>query len=184
MLTGYHTVEDRSNPDVILLEGPFRCEREDAWLGHGYYFWDTDIGWAHKWGKDAYKRREYVICRGNIENTPEILYDLVGNVEHMLEFKEMIKLFEADESYQRARPLVAEIFQFMQNRGFFTHKAIRAADNPFSNVVEVDFRPPRNEEEPQNRPFMRLGQRVQICLLEKSDITLRDFSIVFPEKYL
>lgn len=184
MIVGYHTVEDRNNPDVILLEGPFRCEQEDAWLGHGYYFWDTDIGWAHKWGKNAYRRRGYVICMANIENNPEVMFDLVGNVEHMMEFEEMIKLLEADASYQRERPLVAEIVEFMKKRGFFTHKAIRAADNPSPNVVEVDFRPPRNMNQPSNRPFMRLGQRVQICLLEKSEITLQDFSIVYPEKYL
>ena len=43
MLTGYHTVEDRDNPDEIEADGPFKCTRGDAWLGPGYYFWDSKI---------------------------------------------------------------------------------------------------------------------------------------------
>jgi hypothetical protein len=181
MIIGYHTVEDRNNPDLIKLEGPFRCEREDAWLGHGYYFWDTNIHWAHNWGRDAYRRKGYIICQAKIN--PDIMFDLVGNIGHQMEFEEMIKLLEADESYQREKPLVAEIIDFMKDRGFFAHKSVRAADNPY-NVVEVDFRPPRNQEQPNNRPFMRIGQRVQICLFEKSELTLHDFSIIFPDNYM
>lgn len=189
MITGYHTVEDRNNPEVILMEGPFRCEREDAWLGHGYYFWDTNILWAHDWGVQNCNKRKspwkggYVICQADIENSPEVLFDLVGNVQHQMEFEEMIKLLEADESYQQQRPLVAEVILFMAERGFFPYKCIRAADNP-PKIVEIDFRPPRNQAHPSDRPHMRIGQRVQICLLEISDLTLQDFSIVFPEKYL
>lgn len=181
MIIGYHTVEDRGNPEHIEMEGPFRCEREDAWLGHGYYFWDTNIEWAHQWGGNAYKQNGYVVCKANLNS--DIMYDLVGNVSHQMEFEEMIKLFEGDESYQREKPLVAEIIDFMKDRGFFTHKSVRAADNP-PKVVEIDFRPPRNIVHPENRPHMRIGQRVQICLFEKNELTLHDFSIVFPHKYL
>ena len=41
-IIGYHTLEDRGNPKEILESGPKQCFRADAWLGHGYYFWDTD----------------------------------------------------------------------------------------------------------------------------------------------
>lgn len=189
MLTGYHTVEDRNNPDVILLEGPFRCEREDAWLGYGYYFWDTKIEWAREWGKNNCLRKKdpwkdgYVICQALIVNDPDIMFDLVGNVSHQEEFEQVIKLLEADESYVDAQPLVSEILAFMQEKGMFTYKSIRAADNN-NKVIEINFRPPRIQERPQNRPYMRIGQRVQICVVEKSNLTLQEFSIIFPEKYL
>lgn len=182
MITGYHTVEDRDNPDYIELEGPFRCERADAWLGHGYYFWDTYEPWAHEWGKNAYRRKGYVVCQAMLN--PDVMYDLFGNVAHQMEFEEAIKLLEADESFQGERPLAAEVILFMKDRGFLLYKSIRAADNPPDRVVEVDFRPPKNTVQPHNRPHMRIGQRVQICLLEKSELTLQGFSIVFPEKYL
>ncbi len=189
MTTGYHTVEDRGNPDYIEMEAPFLCERDDAWLGHGYYFWDTNITWAHEWGNGNMNRVRnpwldgYVICKAAIENAPEIMFDLVGNVEHQLEFEAMIELLEADESYHRERPVVAEILQFMNDQGFFTYKSVRAADYPPKKIVEVDFRPSKGGQAPQRPPFMIIGQRFQVCLFEKSAVTLRDFSIIFPSNY-
>jgi len=183
MLTGYHTIEDRGNPDEIESEGPFLCKREDAWLGNGYYFWDTKFEWAHQWGEKAYKTKGYVICRADLEDAPSVMYDLFGNVAHQEEFEEMIELLKADRSYSRAKPLVSEILAFLQRQNLFPYRGIRAADN-YNKVIEVDFRPPRSAKKPENRPYMRVGQRVQICLIEKSNLTLRNFTIVYPEKYL
>lgn len=42
----YQTVEDRNNPDDVEQHGPFLCTNKMAWLGHGYYFWDTFINLA------------------------------------------------------------------------------------------------------------------------------------------
>ncbi len=58
----YQTVSDRDNADYIEDNAPFRCERKDAWLGEGYYFWDTLIKNAHWWGEIAYNN-EYVITK-------------------------------------------------------------------------------------------------------------------------
>ena len=38
----YQTVEDRGNPDYVEQHGPFICTNKNAWLGEGYYFWDTN----------------------------------------------------------------------------------------------------------------------------------------------
>ena len=32
----YQTLEDRNNIEYIETNGPFKCERPDACLGHGY----------------------------------------------------------------------------------------------------------------------------------------------------
>ena len=39
----YQTLENRNNPDQIEEQGPFLCNRKSAWLGEGYYFWDSFI---------------------------------------------------------------------------------------------------------------------------------------------
>lgn len=36
--TLFQAVKDLDNPDEIEQNGPFKCRREDAWLGEGYYF--------------------------------------------------------------------------------------------------------------------------------------------------
>ena len=51
----YQTVEDRGNPDYVEQHGPFICTNKNAWLGEGYYFWDTIIELAHWWGNLCYK---------------------------------------------------------------------------------------------------------------------------------
>lgn len=53
--TLYQTVEDRNNPSEIETEGPFLCVRNNAWLGRGYYFWDTFVELAHWWGNTIYQ---------------------------------------------------------------------------------------------------------------------------------
>ena len=47
----YQTVDDRRNIKYVLENAPFKCTRNDAWLGEGYYFWDTFINFAHWWGE-------------------------------------------------------------------------------------------------------------------------------------
>ena len=34
----YQTLEDKSNDNYVRENGPFCCERGDAWLGKGYYY--------------------------------------------------------------------------------------------------------------------------------------------------
>ena len=52
----YQTLEDRSNIDYVEENGPFICRRNSAWLGIGYYYWDTFVDNAHLWGEKIYKK--------------------------------------------------------------------------------------------------------------------------------
>jgi hypothetical protein len=174
MLTGYHTVEDRGNPDVIEVDGPFKCTRKNAWLGPGYYFWDSKIEWAHKWGKDAYKEKGYVICSAQIENKTEVMFDLFGNVQHQDEFIQVFEALSAKLNTGEKPPLVAEIIHFLVNQNLFPYKSVRAHDE-WNQAKVISFY--------QERAKMRIGQRVQICLFEKNSVTLQDFLIVHPSHY-
>lgn len=180
MIVGYHTVEDRNNPDVILLEGPFRCEREDAWLGHGYYFWDTRISLAHFWGEVNFRWRGYVVCEALINDDPAILWDLDGKIAHQEEFIAALDMMiDAGVITRDGDATANDVITFLKRQNLMTYKAIRAADED-KDTYFLRFKPRSEPKQAQ----MRLRQRVQICLLEKSEITLQDFSIIYPEKYL
>ena len=51
--TLFQAIKDLDNPDEIEQNGPFKCRREDAWLGEGYYFWDSFVELAHWWGRES-----------------------------------------------------------------------------------------------------------------------------------
>ena len=180
MIIGYHTVEDRGNPDHIEFAGPFLCDREDAWLGHGYYFWDTRIELAHFWGEVNFKRRGYVICEGAIVDDPTILWDLDGRTAHQEEFiKAMDMMIDAGIFSNYDETTSSEVITFLKQQGILTYRAIRAADEDRGTYF-VNFKPISAAKQAK----MRLRQRVQICLLEKNELTLQTFSIIFPDNYL
>lgn len=81
----YHTLEDRENPDEVENRGPFVCTRGDFWFGKGYYFWDTNVEWAHNWGEWSYGEERYIICQATIKLDNNI-FDLTGNVSHKMAF--------------------------------------------------------------------------------------------------
>ncbi|MBK9689303.1 MAG: hypothetical protein IPO65_16695 [Saprospiraceae bacterium] len=61
--TVYQTLENRGNQDYVENNGPFLCSRNNAWLGNGYYFWDSFIENAHWWGWKVKKfTNGYFIC--------------------------------------------------------------------------------------------------------------------------
>lgn len=49
--TMYHTQERRN----VRLSSPVKCERDDAWLGEGYYFWDDSLD-AKQWGHNSKRK--------------------------------------------------------------------------------------------------------------------------------
>ncbi len=175
MIIGYYTVEDRNNPDIIETEGPFKCTRPDAWLGHGYYFWDTRIQLAHDWGRN-FSRRGYVICSGEIADDPTLLWNLDGIIAHQEEFEAAVDMMvEANIIKNHDNTTVGKVITFLKERNILQYKAIRAADEN-KDTYFLKFNSAKQEK-------MRLRQRVQICLLEKTSVLLRDFKIVYPDKY-
>ncbi len=86
MVDAYQTLEDRDNRDDVEASGPFICKRADAWLGDGYYLWDTNIQWAHEWGMNSFKRngKEYLIGKCQVD-TNNNCFDLVGSVANQQE---------------------------------------------------------------------------------------------------
>ena len=178
IVEAFQTLEDLDNIDHIETEGPFECKRSGAWLGFGYYFWDTNMDWAIAWGINAYEKinKEYVIGRCKI-NLGLDCFDLVGNVQHQIDLREVIDVMIKSKKIKNTdEAIVPNVILFMKANNLFTFKSIRAADM-HSKIVGLQFKKDKKE-------YMVINQRVQICVIEKKDVLLRPFSVIYPEKYL
>ena len=191
IVNGYQTVEDRGDRDAVEADGPFLCTRADAWLGHGYYFWDSDVDRAHDWGRFAYWKfkKQYMIGQCELainEGREENCFDLLGVVAHKKEIialaERLLKTGNFDSPEQITVP---KIIEFMKRNGLFPYRAIRAADYP--------PQPQNNSESPigkviyfseRRREGMPVSPqpRVQICVIDKLDVILTPFQVIFPEQ--
>ena len=177
VVTAYQTLEDRDNIDQIEMEGPFECVRGNAWLGHGYYFWDTNMEWALAWGRNSYNRRgrNFVICACSL-NLSSNCFDLFGNVVDQMSFTNIVKSIRESGLLKGTGDLsVPNVIQFMKQNGLFTYNSIRSSDLP-KNTLTVPY---GSESE-----HLAVNPRVQICVINLETVLLQPFSAVYPEKYL
>ncbi len=170
-LTCYQTLEDQDNADHIEKYGPFLCKRPDTWLGDGYYFWDSNIDWAHDWGR-FYSKNGYVICSAQV-HLDDAVFDLFGNVAHQGIFE---RAYDALRGRTHSEITVPQVLVAMKKLGTFRYNAIRAFDEPRS-VFTLRYNLKGSEQ-------LVIGQRVQICLINKNNLLSQTFRIVFPEKYV
>ena len=84
--TLFQAIKDLDNPDEIEQNGPFKCRRKDAWLGEGYYFWDSFVELAQWWGRESLGN-DYVICRSYCAASLPDTDDLYDNPEHIVSFR-------------------------------------------------------------------------------------------------
>lgn len=175
----YHTVEDRNNPDNIECEAPYPCKPYNAWLGDGYYFWDTLIANAHWWGRSHYHYSNYVIVEFNCDNINNgKCYDLHGNMEHLNHFNKYIDLLKKQHLLSD-EDTVSKIINYLKNKtDFLKHfEAIRAYGH-YSKKQQlfVLFE--------KNKPYgLERLPAVQICLFRKNSFNLSSGKIVYPECY-
>lgn len=171
----YQTLEDRGNIDYLENNGPFKCTRSNAWLGFGYYFWDTKIEWAYNWGKNSYKNigKDYVIGECQLE-LDETCFDLFGSVEHQSSFTEVIELLKTHPNTKGANNLnVPNVITYMKSKGIFDYKSIRASDMSYMNNVKIYFTKKKKE-------YTILNPRVQVCVINLNGVFINPFKIVFP----
>ena len=173
IVTGYQTLEDKDNNDEIETDGPFPCNRGNAWLGFGCYFWDSNIFWAHDWGKKSYESRrlKYVIGRCEI-TLGDSCYDLVGSVAHLLDFEQVFEVLKESPKFKGKTLIVANVIEYLKRKDIFKFKSIRAADVP-NNTKKASFGGKWGES-------MVVNPRVQICVIEVQDIILPPFKVIYP----
>ena len=174
IVTAYQTLEHRDNIDEIEMDGPFECQRNDAWLGIGYYFWDTNVEWAHSWGRTAYERigKKYLIgsCEIDIGNQ---CFDLVGSVGDREVFIAAVKAME-ELVKEKGQIIVPNVLQYLKLFTGFPYKSIRSQDIP-RDTKKLKYNELRKEH-------TLLNQRVQICVIDKKGVLLSPFLVIHPQK--
>lgn len=173
IVKAYQTLEDKDNISYVEDNAPFKCTRKDAWLGHGYYLWDSEIEWAHQWGKASYKRKRlnYIIAEigVNIDNT---CFDIFGSVNCQKEFKDVIDIFKKNDKTKDLKDLIVpNIITYMKNLGIFNYNSIRAGD--MNNTFKIHFK--------KQREYTVINQRVQICVLNLKDVIILPVTVVYPK---
>lgn len=164
----YHTVENRNNKDYVEKNAPFMCNRKDAWLGSGYYFWETFVDHAHWWGRQVY-HGSYYICKSGYKETQETVLDLHGDMTQLADFNKGYEML-CKESKKDDFTL-PEVIEHMKRKlgDKFDFKAIRMASQKcWINNKEIGYHfiPTSSKKE----DFISLFPRVQICVFDKDSI--------------
>lgn len=175
----YQTVEDRNNPDDIERYAPYLCNASNAWLGDGYYFWDTLIANAHWWGRSRYHNTSYVIVEFNCDSISNgKCYDLHGNMEHLSHFNQYINLLTKQSLFSDS-DTVSKVIHYLKDKTDFLkrYEAIRAYGHQSKSRSQfVLFE--------RNKCYgLERIPAVQLCLFRKNSLNLSAGRIVFPESY-
>lgn len=173
----FQTLEDRDNIDFVRKHGPFKCSNKGAFLGEGYYFWDTNEEHAHYWGKSSYNGY-YIIGKLEVPYDSSKVFDLTDPY-YLQDFKEAEEyLKEIHKSQYRIS--VRVIINWLMKDSDFKNRfvAIRASDSK---------RPDKSSKIYFNRyrpEYLNLSPRVQICYFSNESFKSLPFIIVYPYKYL
>lgn len=174
--TIFQTLQDRDNADHVEKYGPFICTNSKAWLGKGFYFWDSFIENAHWWGEQNRSNRSYIICKSTIDYNDDLCYDLHGNTETLIEFQEMINQFKELKLLTNNSTLV-EIINFLKKRNIFKHPSIRVSSQKFNNnQFQVKYHK-------KNPSWLELKPLIQICIYNLEKVNHKSFKIIYPKKY-
>lgn len=187
MRKAFQTLEDR---DIHNVEsnGPFICNNKHAWLGNGYYFWDSFIDNAHWWGKEVTKYRNgYIICEANYLLDEKRCFNLVDNPEHLTQFNQTKNILISEGLYKQNVTTVARVIKFIKEKiGIFNYEAIRAygvnSINPvstFSKRTIFQYR-----EDKMSFQYLDSVPAIQICFFTKKSLDLNRFRIIFPVEYI
>jgi hypothetical protein len=181
--TAYQTLENKENRDFVERCGPFPCNRKNAWLGTGYYFWDSFIENAHWWGKDgANYSNGYFICKA-LFDLNELCFNLIDNHDHLKMFNDSKQLMTEQKLYIQNQTTVARIIEHLKSTlKIFNYEAVRAYginslayNSTFSNRTIFDAR--------HNTKYLDSTPAIQICFYTKESLNLRNYTLIYPPEY-
>lgn len=183
----YQTLEDRGNYDDVEKYGPYICSQKNAWLGSGYYFWESFIENAHWWGIEgaAYKNG-YLICESKFELSDEKCFNLIDNPDHIRAFNTIRDTMKQKGLYIDGKTTVARIVnQIKEVIKIFHYEAIRVYgvnsvgfNSPFSNRTIFYYR-----ENKKSLQYLDSTPAIQICFYDKNGLNRKGFKIIHPPEY-
>jgi hypothetical protein len=171
-------VEDRGNPDEVERSGPFLCSRSDAWLGEGYYFWESFIDNAHWWGANAYPEK-YMICRAFYVHDSARCLDL--NTPEGIKIIEGVIIQMKQDGLVSNNIYISRMIEYLKNIGRFHWEAVRVT--PTSNRHGNDS-PHRERAMFNERYGISLRPAIQICFYSKTALQLSGYKIIYPDEYM
>lgn len=180
----YQTLEDR-NGDLDKLEenGPYSCHWENSWLGDGYYFWDTLIENAHWWGKEVRQYPNgYIICQTICDFNDTDCLDLVGNMEHIKMFRDSYSFLKSKGKVNESTTVKKFLAILKGELSSFKYEAIRVngiKSKRIDSIYSVNLFFEENKKQ-----YFELLPAVQICFYSKKSLNLRNYQIVYPDKYI
>lgn len=182
----YQTLKDKKNPLYVKGNGPFICTHNKAWLGDGYYFWDSFLSNGHWWGK-CYHEGEYIICEAicDYHEQHDGCFDLVGNISHFIELQNLVKELQKNGKIKEGTTLRRILNYLRIDLKVFRYKAVRLIGNgtrSLSNNYGINIIL-EHKKHYRNKQFIDLCPPIQICFFEKTSLNLRNYKIVFPEIY-
>tara|TARA_R110000868_G_scaffold148638_1_gene370708 strand:- start:546 stop:1121 length:576 start_codon:yes stop_codon:yes gene_type:complete len=179
------TLQDReSEPTSLEDNGPYKCRKNRAWLTEGYYFWDTHIELGHWWGETIYGIGRYIICEAKAILDVSC-WDLQGNGAHRIELKDACDLMVKSGITTRERVKVPTVIQYLRENGLMKYNSVRALgvqsmSDKSSFYYALPFPGNNNGRKPA---YLEIHPAVQVCLFERTALSLRSFKIVYPEHY-
>lgn len=180
----YQTLKDKGNPDYIEDNAPFICKWENAWLGNGYYFWDTFIENAHWWGKVRHNN-SYVICGAECDFSSDLCFDLVGDTEHMQDFDDTVNLLK-EKKLVDENTTVSRIINFLKEKiPDFKFEAIRVYGIKSISDYNEEYKKYKHRLifEVSKPQYLDYKPAIQLCLFKKTSLNLRNLKIEFPDEY-
>ncbi|MGO3805988.1 MAG: hypothetical protein ACTJHT_06765 [Sphingobacterium sp.] len=176
----YQTLRFLNNNERVLQEGPYKCLRSDAWLGHGYYFWEDSLRPAKYWGKRMHDNK-YIIGKGRCEINEENCFYLVGSVKHNEFFVEALnQISEIGELSSNVT--VPHVIDYLKKTGQFPFYACRAetteAFAPSKYWTEDDFTNEVLFKQGQDSR-VKLNLIIQLCIYELDKINFEWLEICY-----
>lgn len=181
----YQTLKNKNNHKEVLSHGPYLCNRSDAWLSEGYYFWDTFIENAHDWGMLVYKEKKYYIFQAMCYLSNEVCFNLCEPY-FMNIFKEVVEQLSRNRISKKDM-LVAEVIDYMRfeaqdvvefHKKFIAVKAIGLKYNEIKHIYPTHLQ----FAERYTNDFLSLQPRVQIAIFENGFPEVKDWLICYPEE--
>lgn len=163
----YQCVEDRGD----TLCKPIICKADDAWLGEGFYFWDSEIDDAHWWGHAHYGDL-YLIYQSQYDYDSLDYLDLLGNTEHRKYFFTFAEAIKNKRNGAYTVGQTIELLKRIDKQFLTTYKAIRALpENLKSKTFHIYFE--------NDKFFLSNRTRIQMCVIDTSFLIEGKFVQVF-----
>lgn len=184
----YQTLRNDDNPNEVEDDGPFPCRRDDAWLGHGFYFWDTFIKNAHWWGKKCKYENGYFICKAECDFDNELCFDLTGGYDptHLEMFCNVFEFMKAKRLADN-ETTVSRVIEYLKSINRFQYDATKAIGHNIKSQIANEYFASISFNYTnifKDKLFvMDMCPPIQICFYKNDCMGLKEYKIVFPEEY-